>query len=459
MEPNLLVIEDNEDLGLSIAEVLRKKGFCVNTVFSGEDGYDFVKNNFVDLTLLDIRLPGKNGLQILQELKELDPDIIVIMMTAFADIEPAIDAMKKGAFDYLVKPFDLDELRVVVQKAIETQNLRREVARLRWKQQLDSPSSEIYGTSSGIMKVTEFINIVSQTPKTSVLIQGESGTGKELVANAIHNSSDRRENPFVKINCGAIPDNLLESEMFGHEKGAFTDAKIAKKGLFELADTGTIFLDEISSLKLSLQPKLLRILETQTFKRVGGTQDIKVDARLIAATNQNLKSCVQEGAFRDDLYYRLKVMDIEIPPLRERQEDIIPLAKMFIDQNNRDFNKEIKGLTLEAESVLQHYHWPGNVREVKNVVERAVILCRDQHIGVSHLPLELNSESQKSPVKVGEAYTSDMSLSDMEKRHILYVLQQNDNNKSQTARILGISRSTLREKLRQYGIDDETDGA
>ncbi|MEE9170811.1 MAG: sigma-54 dependent transcriptional regulator [bacterium] len=457
MEPNLLIIEDNEDLGLSIAEVMRKKGFCVNTVFTGEEGSDFVKHNLVDLALLDIRLPGKDGLEILGELKEHDPDIIVIMMTAFAEIEPAIIAMKKGAFDYLVKPFELDELRIVVQKAMETQNLRREVARLRWQQRADPPGAEIFGSSIGIKGVREFINIVSQTPRTSVLIQGESGTGKELVANAIHYLSSRKDKPLIKINCGAIPENLLESEMFGHEKGAFTDASITKKGLFEMAHTGTFFLDEISCLEPSLQPKLLRILETQTFRRVGGTHDINVDVRVVAATNQNLQECVRAGTFRDDLYYRLKVMDVEIPPLRDRREDILPLAKIFLDQNNREFNKEIRGMTEDAEKVLIHYNWPGNVREVKNVIERAVILSRESFISAEHLPQELNDQSAKTPVKIGETLSSDMSLNEMEKRHILFVLNENNNNKSQTARILGISRSTLREKLRQYGIADEGD--
>lgn len=457
MEQNLLIIEDNEDLGISIAEAMQKKGYRVHTVTSGEDGLEYIQDNWVDLSLLDIRLPGKDGLQVLREIKENDPEICVVMMTAFAEIEPAIQAMKRGAFDYLVKPFELEELRMVVQRAMETQKLRREVARLQWQQKSDSPESEIFGHTDAINKVKDFIKIVSTTPKTPVLIQGESGTGKELVANAIHNSSDRKDNPLIKINCGAIPENLLESEMFGHEKGAFTDAKVTKKGLFEMAHTGTIFLDEISSLNPTLQPKLLRILETHSFLRVGGTHDIKVDVRVVAATNQNLLDCVKEGRFRDDLYYRLKVMDVELPPLRNRKEDILDLAKLFIDNNNRNFNKDIKGLTSDAEKVLIHYHWPGNVRELKNVIERAVILCLDTDIGTEHLPQELNVESHKSPVTLGDTLTSDMSLNEMEKRHILFVLKENKNNKSQTARVLGISRSTLREKLRQYGINDEDD--
>ncbi len=452
---NILIVEDNEDFALTIADVLRKKDYEVKTVFTGEDAIAFTRNNLVDLVLLDIRLPGMDGLQVIRELKDRDPDIVVIMMTAFADIEPAIEAMKMGAFDYLVKPFDIEELRLVVDKALETQKLRREVARLRWQHREEMPDSELFGSSPKIQQVKELIRIVSETPRTSVLIQGESGTGKELVANAIHYSSQRKNGPLIKINCSAIPENLLESELFGHEKGAFTDARTTKKGLFELAHTGTLFLDEISSLKPALQPKLLRILETQSFRRVGGTNDIKVDVRIIAATNQDLEECVREGTFREDLYYRLKVLVIDLPPLRERREDIIPLAKLFIDQNNREFNRSILGLTPEAEKVLLHYHWPGNVRELKNVIERAVILCRNSLIDTKHLPQELNRASKRAPVKVGEALTSDMSLAEMEKRHILFVLRANNNNKSQTARVLGISRSTLREKLRLYGIDDD----
>ena len=308
MEKNLLIIEDNEDLGISIADAMRKKDYHAHTVTSGEEGIDYLQDHFVDLALLDIRLPGKNGLEILQEIKEYDPDIIVVMMTAFAEIPQVIQAMKNGAFDYLQKPFELELLRLVVKKAMETQKLRREVAQLRWQQKIDSPDSELFGTSQLLRQVKEFINIVSVTPNTPVLIQGESGTGKELVANAIHRSSGRKNNPLIKINCGAIPEYLLESEMFGHEKGAFTDAKATKKGLFEMAHTGTIFLDEISSLSPSLQPKLLRILETHSFLRVGGKNNIQVDVRVIAATNQNLLDCVRKGTFRSDLYFRLKVM-------------------------------------------------------------------------------------------------------------------------------------------------------
>ncbi len=458
VETNILIIDDEEDIGFALSRSLAKDGHQVKAVLSGEEGLEYIKNNLVDLVLLDIRLPNMDGFQVLNVIKEIDPDPLVIMMTAYPEIEIAVRALKMGAYDYLIKPFrDIGEVRLVVQKALETRKLKREVTHLYRLQQQDELGSEIFGSSPKIREVKELIKIVGETPRTSILIEGESGTGKELVANAIHYSSNRRDNPLIKINCSAIPENLVESELFGHEKGAFTDAKTLKKGLFELAHTGTIFLDEISSLKLSLQPKLLRILETQSFRRIGGTNDINVDVRVITATNQNLTECIKNGTFREDLYYRLKVMVIELPPLHERREDILPLAKLFIDQNNRDLNKNILGLSSEVEQVLQQYSWPGNVRELKNVIERAVILCRGNYLNIEHLPHELNSASQKAPVKIGEALTSNMSLDEMEKRHILFVLAENNNNKSQTARVLGISRSTLREKLRQYGIEDDSD--
>jgi len=454
IEANVLIIEDNEDLCLSIADILKRGGYRVFTAFEGQKGLEYIRQEIIDLVLLDIRLPDKNGIQVLGDIKSFDPDILVIMMTAYADVEPAIEAMKKGAFDYLIKPFDLDELRITIKKALETQELRREVARLRRQQAEHYLNSEIYGVSPKIQEVRRLIQIVSQTPRTSVLIQGESGTGKELVANAIHYASARRDKPLIKINCSAIPDNLLESELFGHERGAFTDAKTMKKGLFELANGGTVFLDEISTLKLSLQPKLLRILENQTLRRVGGTIDINIDVRIIAATNRDLEQCIREGSFRDDLYYRLKVMVIDLPPLRERREDIIPLAKIFIDQNNREFRKKVQKISPEAQRILLNYSWPGNVRELKNVIERAVILCQGSVIEPDHLPRELETESEGTAVEPSAvSYPADLSLEEVEKRHILQVLEAQKGNKSRAARILKISRSTLREKLRQYRIE------
>jgi len=445
----ILIIEDNEDLSFTIENVLKKSKYKVKRVSTGEEGISIIKKELIDLVLLDINLPKMNGIKVLRNIKEINPDILVIMMTAITDAKPAIDAMKIGAYDYLMKPFELDELKIVVKKALETHELKREVDRLKRQHEIDHPTNKIFGDSQYLQKIREIIAIIASTPRTSVLILGESGTGKELVANAIHYSSARKDGPFIKINCSAIPDNLIESELFGHEKGAFTDAKNMKKGLFELANGGTLFLDELSSMKLSLQPKILRVLETQSFRRIGGVNDINIDVRVIAATNQDLAELVKNGEFRDDLYYRLKVMEITIPPLRERKEDIDILKKIFLDQYNKEFNKSIKGFAPETDNLIYNYSWPGNVRELKNVIERAVILCNDEMLLPEHMPLELKELNTDIPATQSPGLGM-VSLEDAEKHHILNVLELVNGNKSKAARVLKISRSTLREKLKNY---------
>jgi len=455
----MLIVEDNADLCQTLAEIFRKNGHKVHTALSGAEAQRILKAELIDLVLLDLRLPDMSGIKVLEFVKEVDPDIMVIMITAVAnDPRPAVEAMKAGAYDYLTKPFELDEVKLVVAKALETAGLKREISRLKQQQHGKFPDEELFGNSQVMQEVKNLIKIVSETPRTSVLIQGESGTGKELVANSIHKWSARGDKPFVPINCSAIPENLLESELFGHEKGAFTDAKGLKKGMFELANMGTIFLDEMASLRLSLQPKILRVLETQTFRRIGGTVDIQIDVRVIAATNRDLQVMVQQSEFREDLYYRLKVMVISLPPLRERTEDILPLAAIFIEKNNKEFNKNIVGLSEETQALLLKYRWPGNVRELKNVIERAVILCQGGFLLPEHLPLELRSEKNAGAVfppansSNGNLATADLSLDEMEKRHIQAVLLQHNGNKSKTSRALDISRSTLREKMKLYGI-------
>jgi two-component system response regulator AtoC len=395
-----------------------------------------------------------DGMEVLSRALESDPDLVIIMITAHGSVQSAVDAMRLGAYDYLMKGFDHEELRVVVKKALDVHKLRREVSQLKLNEQRRYPDIAIFGNSPKIRSVKELIKVVARTPKTSVLIQGESGTGKELVSKAIHKLSSRADKPLIAINCSAIPENLMESELFGYEKGAFTDAKNMKKGVFELAHGGTLFLDEISSMKLTLQPKLLRVLETQSFRRIGGTPDIKIDVRIIAATNQDLKKCVDNGEFREDLYYRLKVMVINLPPLYERPEDIIPMAKMFIEQNNKEFSKNITGFSEEAEQLLLNYKWPGNVRELKNVMERAVILCQNEIVEADHLPIELRTSQPKQIKTIIPPPSSDedLSLQDIEQKHIIETLQKFDGNKSKAARVLNISRSTLREKLKQYGV-------
>jgi len=447
---NILVIEDNEDLSFTISKVLQKEGYHVFTAKSGEEGLPTLRKELVDLMLLDLKLPKMNGLEVLSRVKEMDGDMAVIMMTASTDVKPAIEAMKKGALDYLMKPFELEELKLVVRKALEMHQLKNEVARLKREHTRSYPNDTIYGESERIKEIRKLIQIVAETPRTSVLIQGESGTGKELVSNAVHFASSRSNKPYIKINCSAIPDNLLESELFGHEKGAFTDAKMMKKGLFEMANTGTIFLDEISSMKLSLQPKILRVLETQTFRRIGGIADIKIDVRVIAATNTDLSALVKEKEFRDDLYYRLKVMEIDLPPLRERKQDILLLAKLFLQEFNIEFNKHVQKFNPKTEDLLESYSWPGNVRELKNVIERSVILTQTEIVQPEHLPLELREGSRMAVPE--KTVLGKMSLEEMEKMHITEVLSSVGGNKSQAAKILNISRSTLREKLKTYLI-------
>ncbi len=459
-QATILIVDDNLDMCQTLADYFRKVGHRVLTAFKGADALEILKTELVDLMLLDLRLPDITGLKVLEAVKDVDPDILVIMITANTNAQPAVEAMKAGAYDYLMKPFELDEVKLVVAKALETQGLKREVSRLKRQHNGQFPDTELFGNSAAMREIKHLIQVVSATPRTSVLIQGESGTGKELVANSIHNWGARRDKSLIKINCSAIPENLLESELFGHEKGAFTDAKTMKKGMFELANGGTLFLDEIPSMRPSLQPKLLRMLETQTFRRIGGTTDIQIDVRIIAATNRDLQTMVQDGTFREDLYYRLKVMVIHLPPLRERREDIMPLALLFIEKNNREFNKSIRGIEEDAQALLMSYNWPGNVRELKNVIERAVILCSDAEIGAEHLPLELRQVSpaavgdndQKSATSGHDAPSGD-SLEAMEKIHIQNILIKSNNNKSKTARALNISRSTLREKMKMYGIN------
>ena len=449
-QEKILIVEDNEDLLFTLTRVLEKEGYGLYAAGSGEEAIEIFKKELIDLVLLDLKLPKMNGMAVLDKLKDYDPDCLVLMMTGLTDPKPAIEAMKMGAYDYLMKPFELDEVKLVVRKALETHELKREVARLRRRSRSENPTDAIFGKSAGIEQVKQIIRVVAGTPKTSVLIQGESGTGKELVANAIHFSSARKSEPFIKLNCAAIPDNLLESELFGFEKGAFTDAKTLKKGLFELANGGTIFLDEISSMKLSLQPKILRVIESQTFRRIGGTTDIKIDVRVVAATNTDLGELVKQKEFRDDLYYRLKVMEIVIPPLRERRDDVLLLTKLFIQEFNKEFNREIKRLDETTEQLLVSYAWPGNIRELKNVIERAVILSQGDTLMPEQLPIELKGDDAE--ISVPKASLGMVSLVDMEKHHILEVLSNVNQNKSQAARILNISRSTLREKLKAYGL-------
>lgn len=453
MKPAILIIEDDETMRLTLVDVFAKQAYNALVAPTGKEGLATLKEQAVDLVLLDYRLPDQDGLSVLRQIKEINDDLLVIIMTAYPEVETAVSAMKAGAYDYINKPFDLEELKFLIRRALETRNLKSELLGLRYQQPGEPLSGQIYGNSPELRKVLEMIKKVSQTPDTSVLIQGESGTGKELAANAIHYQSQRRDKSLIKINCSAIPETLLEAELFGYEKGAYTDAKKSKRGLFELAHGGTLFLDEVGSMSLTIQPKLLRVLEDKTFRRVGGTQNIKIDVRIIAATNKDLATLVEEKAFREDLYYRMKVMTMNMPPLRAIYEDIIPLANLFINENNRNLGRNVKGLSSEAQHFLQKYSWPGNVRELRNVIERAAILSNDDTITPEHLPKELLQAAGDMDERLPFLQEDmELSLEVMEKQHILRVLKQLEGNKSEAARRLKISRSTLREKMKKCGI-------
>jgi two-component system response regulator AtoC len=456
MKPSILIVDDDGVMQETLSGVLRKRGYETFSVGSGNEALSMIKKNIIDLILLDMKLPDIDGLEVLKKIKEFDTEILVIMMTAFSDVQTAVSAMKSGAYDYINKPFELDELKLLIEKGLETKSLINEVRRLHRQQKENYQNSHIYGVSPQIHYVKELIGMISKTHKTSVLIQGESGTGKELAANAIHYNSHRSDKPLMKINCSAIPDSLLESELFGYEKGAFTDAKNTKKGLFELADGGTVFLDEIGDMNPFLQSKILRVLESQTFMRVGGEREIKVEIRIIAATNKDLEAMVKEGFFRKDLYYRLKVMVVEMPPLRDRLEDILLLSNLFIEENNKEYTKSIKGFSEEAKKLMIQYSWPGNVRELRNVIERAMILTDQEVITPKHLPFELK-QSEKTlgdtELQISEV-TSDMSLESMEKMHLSKVLKRLEWNKSKASKSLGISRATLRAKIRKYNLSE-----
>jgi two-component system, NtrC family, response regulator AtoC len=457
MKPSILIVDDDEAMQQTLSDVLKKKGYEIFSVGEGNGALSIIKKNIIDLVLLDMRLPDVDGIEVLKKVKELDTEILVIMMTAYSDVQTAVSAMKSGAYHYINKPFELEELKLLIEKGLETKSLINEVRRLHRQQKEEFQNSHIHGVSPQIQYVKELIGMISKTHKTSVLIQGESGTGKELAANAIHYNSKRGNKPLMKINCSAIPDSLLESELFGYEKGAFTDAKNTKKGLFELADAGTVFLDEIGDMKPFLQSKILRVLENQTFMRVGGERELKVDVRIIAATNKNLEALVREGLFRKDLYYRLKVMVVEMPPLRDRIEDVLLLSNLFIEENNREHNKNIRGFSEEAKKLLTQYHWPGNVRELKNVIERAMILTDQDFITHKQLPFELKQtggfDRAMSTPELSEI-TEEMSLDHVEKIHLAKVLSSLEWNKSKASKVLGISRATLRAKIKKYSLSD-----
>jgi two-component system response regulator HydG len=447
----ILVVDDDQAHRTMLKTLLEGWGYAVAEADDGAPAIDRVKAEAFDLILLDIRMLTVSGIEALEKIKVLNPAIPVILMTAYSSVETAVDALKKGAYDYLTKPFDFEKLKLTIRRAMEHVSLKEENVKL--KTQLDNrfDRRRIIGNSPAITQVLETVSQVAPSEAT-VLITGDSGTGKELIASAIHYNSPRKQSPFVKINCAAITETLLESELFGHEKGAFTGADRRKDGRFVQADKGTLFLDEVGTMPLSMQAKLLRVLQEREVTRVGGEKVLPVDVRVLAATNQDLKHMIQEGAFREDLYYRLNVVGIEIPPLNNRREDIPLLAQAFCTDLAAKNRKAIKGFTPQAMDRLIKYDWPGNVREMMNAIERAVVMAHSAYIEVEDLPDPIVAKESSAQINTDDRVVlENVSLREMEKKVILRTLLEVDNNKSEAARRLGITRKTLHKKLKEYG--------
>jgi two-component system response regulator HydG len=451
MKPKILVVDDEASHRKMIEAVLSDEDYEIKQADDGQTAIDAVKKEFYDLILMDVRMRTVEGIEALKQIKEISPAIPIIIMTAYASVDTAVDALKSGAYDYLTKPLDIDELKILVQKTLRYYQLEKENIYLKERLNDRFDFSNIIGRSPAMQKLFDTTALVAPSEAT-VLIFGESGTGKELIANAIHQNSPRKERPFIKVNCAALPETLLESELFGHEKGAFTGAVARKQGRFQLAHQSSIFLDEVAEMASTTQAKILRVLQEREFEPLGSTQTIKVDTRVIAATNKNLEEQIKEGRFREDLYYRLNVVSLEVPPLRERREDIPLLADFFLKQY-ADKNKRImKGFTPRATDLLIRYDWPGNVRELENVMERAVIMARGEMI----TPAEFPDILQQLDPKVKATYV-DLSpgrtLKDVEKDMIIRTLEETAGNRTHAAKILGISSRTLQLKLKEYGIN------
>ncbi len=449
----VLIVDDEKNYPLILAAVLEEEGFETMTANSGQEAIEILSNSDVDLVLTDMKMPSMDGIELLENVKAKDPELPVIMMTAYGTVEKAVEAMQKGAYNYIMKPFENDSLVIYVKKAVAVYQMVKENRQLRSAVKSQYSFGNIIGKSKAMTDVFETIRKIAPTNAT-VLIEGESGTGKELVAKAIHFNSPRRNKPFVAVNCSAFAETLLESELFGHEKGAFTGAAAMKKGRFELADTGTLFLDEIGELSQNLQVKLLRVLQEKTFERVGGVKSVAADIRIIAATNRKLKDEVEQGRFREDLFYRLNVLPVVLPPLRERNEDIRLLVNHFVKKyaGERKSDIPVTGIEQAAERIFYEYGWPGNVRELENVIERAVILCPDELIRVCDLPRNFKDNAGNTLHLDG--IPADASLYDtlttVEKKMIERAMKMADNVQTHAAQILGIGKSGLSQKLKKY---------
>jgi len=443
----ILVVDDEQLIRWSLAERLRAEGYDVFEAETGKVAIERVHDG-VDLVLLDYKLPDTDGVAVLRKIKEIDPDVLVILLTAYASVETAVEAMKEGAFHFANKPFDVDDVAFMVARALETTRLRREVRRLRASQAQPYSADRMVGESSAMQMLRNLLAKVAVSPASTVLLTGESGTGKDLAAKILHFNGSRANRPFMTITCSALPETLLESELFGHERGAFTDARQQKRGLFESAEGGTVFLDEIGEMVPALQAKLLRVLEEKSFKRVGGLQDITVDVRVIAATNRNLEDEVKAGRFRQDLFYRLNVLPITLPPLRQHLDDVPALVDFYIDGFNREFRKNVTGVSPDAMKLLQGYDWPGNIRELRNVVERAMLLTGGTGLELADFALAAHGSSPVGFVLPSQG----VDLETLERSLVMQALERCGGNQTRAAALLGMNRDQIRYRIEKYSL-------
>lgn len=456
----VLIIDDEKLIRWYLRENMEKSGFTVLEAEKGNEAIKIFSEHLPDIVLLDVNLPDISGIDVLSTIKTMDKEVPVIIITAFGNIKTAVEAMKLGAHDFIEKPFEIEKLNIVIEKAMENASLRREVSRYRALSG-NYTFEQIIGNSPKMQEVRRIIKKIAQSNTTTILLEGESGTGKDFVARVIHNQSNRANKSFIDVNCAALPENLIESELFGYERGAFTGASTPKKGLFEIANGGTIFLDEIGDMNYDLQAKLLKVIENKTFRRLGGTNEIMVDVRIIAATNRNLPEKIKAGSFREDLYWRLKVMPISLPPLRERGEDILLLSQHFIEHFSREFKKHIKGLYNETKELFLSYNWPGNVRELKNVLERAILLETGDYITPDYLPAEIlqgfehKVRSEKEPCTILNIPEEGIDIEEVEKTLLRKALEMAKGNQTKAAKLLNLGRDAFRYRIQKYNINGD----
>jgi len=449
MQFTILIIDDEKNIREGLCAALEMDGYKVRLAENGEQGLSFIEKGDIDLVITDLRMPGISGEEVLTKVKNESPGIPVIVLTGHGSIDTAVDAMRNGAYDFLTKPLNIDRLSLIVKRALASREL--EIRHSTLQEELGAKVSfeSIIGKSAEMQRIFQIVRKTAAA-KASVLITGESGTGKELIANALHNLSPRKDKPFIKVHCAALSESLLESELFGHEKGAFTGAVARKRGRFELANGGTIFLDEIGEIDQNVQIKILRVLQDKRFERVGGEETLEVDVRIIAATNRNLEKEIQEHRFREDLFYRLNVVNIQVPPLRDRKDDIPLLIASFVNEFAQENDKEITGIDSRARSALYKYDWPGNIRQLRNCIESAVVMCSGKEITLEDLPPSVIGSEENNSIVI----PTGLTLAEAEKILIQHTLAENNGNKSKTADVLGIGRKTLHRKIDEYNMED-----